>query len=148
MPSQIVNAGGARKQWALFPDQIIDCKRDIEVLLRTRWPTTLTRPQFQRVSGAKATVGAALQKRLAALQESHPGVALEEQPDRFHVSIPDILRTGHERHFALVAQRFLDYVENLQSLPAWEKPNIAREALRHDERRPACAPEFSEAITN
>ena len=198
-----------RAQWALFPDQVIDYKRDIEVLMGTRWPTTLTRPQFQRASGAsefpdflrdavkndpleyfcnntlnytsrgihvkldvrwafeaqpgdkdthravfrgntsnielhqgkdqqfrpelfvvprsagaKATVRAALKKRLEALQESHPGVALEEQPDRFHVIIPDILRTGHEAHFALVAQRFLDYVKNPQALPAWEKSNM------------------------
>jgi len=41
-----------RAQWTLFPDSAIDHQRDIVVLSGTRWPTILTRTQFQRVTGA------------------------------------------------------------------------------------------------
>lgn len=72
----------------------------------------------------RATVRAALQKRVAALQSECPGVALEEQAGRLQVTIPDSLRISHEEHFALVARRFLEYVRDPQKLPAWEKPNM------------------------
>jgi predicted dehydrogenase len=38
-------------QWTLLPDQSIDYHRDIEVLEGRRWPLTLSREQFQRVTG-------------------------------------------------------------------------------------------------
>jgi len=66
----------------------------------------------------------ALDRKLAALQNSFPGVAMEAQDGGFHVVVPDALRTGHEAHFALVCRRFLDYVRDPASLPAWEKPNM------------------------
>jgi predicted dehydrogenase len=72
----------------------------------------------------KATVGTALKKKIAALQKPYPGLAVEEQDERFHIAIADALRTGHEAHFALVCRRFLDYVRHPKSLPAWEKPNM------------------------
>jgi predicted dehydrogenase len=67
---------------------------------------------------------AALNRRVAALQQDWPGVAVEEQAARFRVLIPDRFRISHEEHFALVARRFLDYVRNPRALPAWEKPNM------------------------
>ena len=72
----------------------------------------------------RAAVLAALQKRLAALPPECPSLAVEEQSGRWRIVIPDRLRVSHEEHFALVAQRFLDYVRNPRSLPAWEKPNM------------------------
>jgi len=71
-----------------------------------------------------AVVLAAVKQRVAALQKDWPGVAVEEQAGRFRVLIPDRFRVSHEEHFALVAQRFLEYVKNPQALPAWEKPNM------------------------
>ncbi len=72
----------------------------------------------------KATVGAALKNKIAALQKPYPGLTLEERDEHFHIAIPEALRTGHEAHFALVCRRFLDYVRHPKSLPAWEKPNM------------------------
>ena len=72
----------------------------------------------------RAAVLAALQKRVAALPPECPGLTVEEQSGRLRVVIPDRLRISHEEHFALVARRFLDYVRNPRSLPAWEKPNM------------------------
>ncbi|MBI4664612.1 MAG: hypothetical protein HY735_37950 [Verrucomicrobia bacterium] len=38
-------------QWILFPEQAIDYRSEIQVLRGERWPTVLTREQFQRVTG-------------------------------------------------------------------------------------------------
>ncbi|MGO1816718.1 MAG: putative oxidoreductase C-terminal domain-containing protein, partial [Sphingobacterium sp.] len=35
-------------QWECFPDQIIDYRKDIELISARRWPTKLTREQFER----------------------------------------------------------------------------------------------------
>jgi len=195
--------------WILFPNHVINYKREIEVLRGKRWPTTLALAEFQRVTGEKefpaalrptlkdgkleyfcnntvdytlrglhvrlaatwefaappgkkdtelavfrgsranievrqgaeenyrpevyvvpnagsesAAVLAAVKKRAAALQKDWPGVAVEEQPGRVRVLIPDRFRVSHEEHFVLVARRFLDYVQNPQALPAWEKANM------------------------
>ncbi len=66
----------------------------------------------------------ALPKRIEAFQKFYPGITLDEQAGRFHILIPETLRTSHEQNFALVCRRFLDYVRHPKSLPAWEKPNM------------------------
>jgi len=38
--------------WTCFPDQPIDYQKDVVVLKAQRWPTMLTRQQFQKVTGA------------------------------------------------------------------------------------------------
>jgi predicted dehydrogenase len=38
-------------QWECFPDQIIDYKKDIEVLKAHRWPTVITPEQFEKSTG-------------------------------------------------------------------------------------------------
>jgi hypothetical protein len=40
------------------------------------------------------------------------------------VTIPDAFRVGHEAHFAHVTSSFLGYLEDRESLPAWERPNM------------------------
>jgi predicted dehydrogenase len=39
-------------QWECFPDQSLDWHKDIQVASARRWPTTLTREQFQRATGS------------------------------------------------------------------------------------------------
>ena len=41
-------------EWTLFPDQAIDYRRDVHMLRAERWPTILTREQFEQVTGEKA----------------------------------------------------------------------------------------------
>ena len=72
----------------------------------------------------KAAVLAAIQKKMAAVQTAHPGVAVEDRGAELRISIPDRLRIGHEDHFAQVTQRFLRYVRDRSTLPAWERPNM------------------------
>lgn len=38
-------------QWECFPEQSINWKKDIEVLGASRWPTKMTREEFQKVTG-------------------------------------------------------------------------------------------------
>jgi len=66
----------------------------------------------------------AAKRKVAALQAAFPGLGVEDRGERIHVTIPVRYRVGHEAHFAILAERFLAYVKNPRSLPAWEKPNM------------------------
>jgi hypothetical protein len=70
-----------------------------------------------------ADIAAALERRITALQTTHPGVGLAKLDREWRVTVPDELRIGHEAHFAQLTRRFLDYVEHRRPLPVWEKPN-------------------------
>jgi predicted dehydrogenase len=85
------------------------------------------RPELYVVPNApadKAALRATVQKKMAALQAQHPGVGVEDLGPELRVTIPDRLRIGHEDHFAQVTQRFLRYVRDRSTLPAWERPNM------------------------
>ena len=75
-------------------------------------------------AASQAEVFAALMKKMADLQKTYPGVALQEDGDEAHIVIPDRYRVGHEAHFAQVTNRFFDYLKTPRTLPAWEKPNM------------------------
>ncbi len=77
-----------------------------------------------QASADKSRLGDALSTRIKALQAKWQGVAVAEQGTRFHVSIPERYRIGHEAHFAEVTHQFLKYVTGKAALPAWEKPNM------------------------
>lgn len=196
-------------QWMLFPEQVIDYKKDVNVLSGKRWPTVMTLPEFSRVTNekafpdylsasvkdgkldyycngamtyalrgihtkldviwnyeapagggdthvaifkgtkssleirqgkeenwkpelyvvpnsasSKAEILAALKKKVAALQSKYAGVGVEERGNRLLVTIPDKFRDGHEAHFAEVMRRFLGYLRDPKTLPAWENPNM------------------------
>ncbi len=67
---------------------------------------------------------AALAKRVGELEKRFAGIALRDAGPDFRVEIPDVHRQGHEAHFTAVFERFLGYLKNPRSLPAWEKPNM------------------------
>lgn len=68
-----------------------------------------------------AQVAAAAKARIAALQASFRGVAIEDSGRELRVVIPDAFRTGHEAHFAEVTKQFLEYLRNPKLMPAWEQ---------------------------
>jgi predicted dehydrogenase len=72
----------------------------------------------------KPAVRAAVQKKIASLQQRYPGTAVAEQGGELRIAIPDTLRVGHEEHFAQVTQNFLRYVRDRSTLPSWERPNM------------------------
>ena len=64
-----------------------------------------------------------LRRQVSEWQEQYPGTALRETTDGWEITVPEHLLIGHEEHFALVLQCFLDYV----SAGAWPEnlsPNI------------------------
>ena len=71
-----------------------------------------------------ATVALAVKTRLGRLEAKFPGLALEQKGTELHMVIPDKYRVGHEAHFAQVTGRFLDYLKDPTSVPAWEKANM------------------------
>jgi predicted dehydrogenase len=72
----------------------------------------------------KAAVLAAVQRKIAAVQDRYPGTGVVDLGAELRLNIPDRLRIGHEDHFAQVTQRFLRYVRDRAALPAWERPNM------------------------
>jgi predicted dehydrogenase len=193
--------------WILFPGQAIDCSSEITLSTGKRWPTNLSRADFQEITGAadfppflsaqldagrlpyhcnnrvgytlrgihvtlnvlwdleaaagggdthlavfrgtrarvevrqgkdegfrpelyvlpetdKAAVEAALKHKVAALQVTFPGIAVEQRGSLCRITIPESYRVGHEAHFGQVTRQFLRYLSREKTLPAWEKPNM------------------------
>jgi predicted dehydrogenase len=72
----------------------------------------------------KGEVLAAVHARIKAAQADYPGVTVEDRGAEIRVVVPEALRVGHEAHFAQVASRFLAYLRDRKTLPAWERPNM------------------------
>jgi len=67
---------------------------------------------------------AALKRRIAALQQGFPGLALQDLGARLLVKIPDRRRVGHEAHFAQVVAQFLAYLRDPDLQEDWERSNM------------------------
>jgi len=63
----------------------------------------------------------ALQKAVAKINASYPGVTIEKIGNTWKVIIPEKYKIGHEAHFAQVLQRYLQYLKD-GKLPDWETP--------------------------
>jgi predicted dehydrogenase len=198
-------------QWMLFPEQAIDYRNDVRVLAAKRWPTTLTKAEFQKVTGEadypnflSASVKGgnleyycntrvsyalrgvhvkldvlwkyeplpgmgdshfasfkgsrsrveirqgkeekyrpelyvvpnspaekditlildALRKKVESLKTLYPGIHVSDLGKEMRVDVPDKYRVGHEAHFAQVTNKFLSYLKDPRSMPAWETPNM------------------------
>ena len=72
----------------------------------------------------KAQILTAVQAKIGALKNVYPDIGVEDGGAEIHITIPDSLRVGHEAHFAQVTARFLSYLRDRRSLPAWERPNM------------------------
>ncbi|HWB48204.1 MAG TPA: putative oxidoreductase C-terminal domain-containing protein [Stellaceae bacterium] len=80
------------------------------------------RPQLYLVP--LADVAAALERRVAALAETYPGLGLERRAREWRVVIPDALRIGHDAHFRELTKGFLARIEQRQGLTAEERANL------------------------
>ena len=195
--------------WTCLPDQPIDYQKDVSVLKARRWPTMLTRQQFQKVTGAKdfpdflkgklngegilpyysngemiytikgvhvklkvtwdfeapqgggdthyslfrgskvniiirqgkeqnyqpelyvepssaanmVQLQASLKKAITEIRRKYPGVALRRQNNSWQIVIPDKHRIGHEAHFQLLTERYLQYLTEAK-MPQCEVPNM------------------------
>ena len=85
------------------------------------------RPELFVVPNAaadRATVSAAVTKKLAALEAGFPGLSVEDAGAEMRIVVPAKYRVGHEAHFGEVTTRFLEYLKNPKALPPWEKANM------------------------
>ena len=74
------------------------------------------------LANAKSLVGL-LRKKCEAWQRNYPGVEVEEHGTDLRVKVPDVLRVGHEAHFAEVMEEFVRYFITPRTVPAWERTN-------------------------
>ena len=72
---------------------------------------------------SSADLGGSLEKALAALQSSYPGLTKSPTDAGWQVHIPDVYRIGHEAHFGKVMEGYLDRLGRGRS-PEWEIPNL------------------------
>lgn len=69
-------------------------------------------------------VKAALDRKIAALLNQYPGIAVEDLRRQMRVAVPDIYRVGHEAHFGQVTKQFFEYWRHPETFPNWENPNM------------------------
>src|SRR5271170_1637168 len=92
-------------------------------------------------------IGAALQRRIVALQPSYPGIAVEAVGSEWRIAIPDALRIGHDAAFAAFTRRFLAQVTDPASLPERERPNLlAKYRVTTEVVRTPCLPSEPYAV--
>ena len=80
------------------------------------------RPQLYLVPLTE--IGAALERRIAALAETHAGLGLERHGEEWKIVIPDALRIGHDAHFHELTKGFLARVERREALSETENANL------------------------
>jgi predicted dehydrogenase len=71
-----------------------------------------------------ADIGPALERRIAVLARTYPGLGLEDRGGEWRIAIPDALRIGHDAHFRELTRAFLARVETPAPAADWEKPNL------------------------
>lgn len=72
----------------------------------------------------KESLARALGRWIDEVKKEYAGVGLSDAGKEFRIDIPDRYRVGHEPHFAQVTEKFLSYLKDPASIPAWEKPNM------------------------
>lgn len=65
----------------------------------------------------------ALNKTIKLLQQTYPFISLKKEGDKVKIDIPSDKRGGHEAHFALVAEKYFDFLAK-RNMPSWEIPNM------------------------
>jgi hypothetical protein len=84
------------------------------------------KPQLYVVPGDNtgADIGAALERRIAVLATTYPGLGLERRGGEWRIIIPDALRIGHDAHFRELTKGFLARIERHEPLTAIEQTNL------------------------
>jgi hypothetical protein len=72
----------------------------------------------------RASIIAALQKKLSRLSIAFPGLSLRDGGLEIRIVIPREDRTRNGSSFTQLLNRFLEYVREPQSVPEWEKANM------------------------
>jgi hypothetical protein len=84
------------------------------------------RPELYVEPAGEATIKGletSLKGFIAGLQSKYPGLDLKRLKYSWQILIPDEYRIGHEAHFRIVMDKYLQYIEE-GKLPDWEVPNM------------------------
>ena len=57
------------------------------------------------------------------IAQQYKGISLKKNAKGWEVIIPDVLKEGHESHFARVTEKYLEYLSK-HNMPSWEVPNM------------------------
>lgn len=60
---------------------------------------------------------------VAKIAQQYAGISLKKNEKGWEVIIPEVLKEGHESHFARVTEKYLEYLSK-RNMPAWEVPNM------------------------
>ena len=71
-----------------------------------------------------AEIGAALERHIAALAATYPRLGLERREGEWRITIPDVLRIGHDAHFRQLTKGFLARIEHHEPLTSIEQANL------------------------
>lgn len=71
----------------------------------------------------REALASALEKAVAELQGTYPGIELKPQGKIWRIAIPDRYYVGHEAHFGEVTEKYLRFLREGR-LPDWEVPNM------------------------
>ena len=74
-------------------------------------------------STAREELEIALEAALQDLRKQYPDLTSRPADDGWEVVIPDVLKRGHEAHFAQVTEKYLQYLVD-GHLPEWERANM------------------------
>ena len=87
-------------------------------------PVLYVEPRRNVPGVTRETVGAALKNAVAKLQSTWPGVSYEPFETGFRINVPAKYHNGHEQHFAQVMAKYIGFIKDPKSMPAWEIPDI------------------------
>jgi predicted dehydrogenase len=73
---------------------------------------------------APASVRAALERKLKELSGVYPNLTYREDGPALRLVIPDEVRARNGSTFTQLVQQFLKYVQDPQSMPSWEQPDL------------------------
>ncbi len=73
--------------------------------------------------GNDAGYEADLTEAFRAIQDKFPGITLKKNATGWEIAVPASYDTGHEAHFAQVAEKYMGFLKD-GKLPEWEVPNM------------------------
>lgn len=75
------------------------------------------------VSHSMEQLQSLLEAKIRDLSQKYAGMGLIRHDGEFQLSIPKILRTGHESHFGMITRQFLSHLRKESPIPSWEFAN-------------------------
>jgi hypothetical protein len=118
-----VPQGGGDTHYALVRGTAADLI--VEHGVQTQYVTDLTVRPVNGGPGYATALGSAIE----SLQGAFPGVGIEPLGNHYRITIPSVLRTTHEQHFAKVLDQFLNRMDGIESSDGLGSDLVAKYTL-------------------